>query len=305
MIRKKSRNNLITVQKNELIRNSIYKYLDITDLKILKLIFSKINSKSTLFDEFYIITYEELDMINIVSKNRYEHVMDSLKKLAAFFIEVSNEDEITTFGLIQNKFIFKKYSKQIVISIHSDLQEFLLDIKSNFTQYEIEQIHKLTTKYELKLYEFLKSYESLLEIEVTIEKLRNVLEMNNEYKLYSNMKQRVLLKSIDKINDYTDINIEMKEIKTGKKITSLLFQITPNMNSKNKKDIKKLEEQLKSFKGKRFKIRDIEFIIFDIEKIKHDTYSLVLLDDKGVKLKERKTYTSSELMKFLKSKTKK
>lgn len=305
MIRKKSRNNLITVQKNELIRNSIYKYLDITDLKILKLIFSKINSKSTLFDEFYIITYEELDMINIVSKNRYEHVMDSLKKLAAFFIEVSNEDEITTFGLIQNKFIFKKYTKKIVISIHNDLQEFLLDIKSNFTQYEIEQIHKLTTKYELKLYEFLKSYESLLEIEVTIEKLRNVLEMNNEYKLYSNMKQRVLLKSIDKINDYTDINIEMKEIKTGKKITSLLFQITPNMNSKNKKDIKKLEEQLKSFKGKRFKIRDIEFIIFDIEKIKHDTYSLVLLDDKGVKLKERKTYTSSQLMKFLKSKTKK
>lgn len=216
---------LIVVQKNELVQNTIYKNLSVNDLKLFKLIISKIDSKTTLFKDFYIITYEELNLIDYPIKNRYEIVLNSLKNLASFYIKIDTKEQSKHIGLLQNNFIFKRYDRQFVITIHNDLLEYLLVLKNKFTMYEISNIKNLSNKYELKLYEYIKSFHNRgNSIDLTIKTLRKVLELNeDEYTLYGNLNQRIIKPAIKNISKYTDLTIVVRTIKENKKVVKIRF----------------------------------------------------------------------------------
>ena len=58
-----------------------------------------------------------------------------------------------------------------------------------------------------------------------IEALRLLLGVGGSYANYNNFKRRVLEPAIRECNTKTDLNIKVKEVKTGKKITHLSFRI--------------------------------------------------------------------------------
>lgn len=216
---------LIVVQKNELVQNTIYKNLSLNDLKLFKLIVSKIDNNTTLFKDFYIINYEELNLIEFPLNNRYEHVLNSLKSLSGFYVEIDKKSEKKHIGLLQNNFTFKKYQRQFVISIHNDLLDYLLVLKNKFTMYEISNIRHLNTKYELKLYEYIKSFHNQgNSVDLTIKTLRKIFELEeSEYPLYGNFNQRILTPAVKKINEYTDLILVIKPIKENKRIVKVRF----------------------------------------------------------------------------------
>lgn len=212
-------------QRNDFVRKSIYEKLSVNDLKLFKLIVSKIENNSTLFKDFYTLTYDELNFLGITKNDRFKIVSDSLKNLANFYITISKNDIEFELGIIKNKFGYEKYSGKILVSIDEDLTEYLLNLKSQYLKYDIENIIKLKTKYEIKLYEYLKSYTSNFNtIELTIEELKTILEIDlNEYSLYGNFKQRILDKTIKRLNDNTDLYIVYLEKKYNKKVVSVRF----------------------------------------------------------------------------------
>jgi len=62
---------------------------------------------------------------------------------------------------------------------------------------------------------------------VTIENLRNILDIDKkQYKLVGHLKSRLLIPSVKVINDVTDINISIKEVKHGRKIAGFIFNIS-------------------------------------------------------------------------------
>ena len=223
---KKIKKQMIVVQKNELIQNSFYKHLTLNDMKLLKLFISKINNNQTLFSDFYIINYKELDFINLhKSPQRYSLTLESLKRLSSTFISIENKKSIKTIGLIQNNFTFNKYETQFCISFHNDLKDFLLILKEKFTSYDLEHIRKITSKSTLKLYEYLKSFNNTLHlIELRLDTLKTILEVDlDDYKLYGNFKQKVLNKSINEINKYTDLGVRMEEVKENRKVIKIVL----------------------------------------------------------------------------------
>lgn len=220
---KKVKNEI--VQKNDLTRFGIYKNLTVNDLKLFKLIISKINNNDTLFSEFYTITYSEIDFIGLPSKDRFKTILDSLKRLSSYFIELSKDKRIIYLGLIKNKFIFERYTNKIVVSLDEDLQEYLLQLKNHYFKYSIENIVGLTTKSEIKLYEFVMSFiNTHHSVEIDILELRDILEIDNgKFPLYGNIKQKILVPSIEKINKKTNIFIVLSEKKVGKRVENIKF----------------------------------------------------------------------------------
>lgn len=305
---RRERAKLVTVQKNELVRNAFYRQLSVQDLKLMKLIISKINSRNTLFDEFYTISYEDLDHIMKPSRNRYEIVTESLKKLSAFFVDIETKDEdgnngvnINTYGLIQNKWVYKKHSRNIVVYIHDDLQQLLLDIKNEFTRYEVKYLKEFTSKYDIKLYEYLKSFEGMEFVVITIDKVREILELKPEqYPKYANMKQTFLKKSFDNINKNTDLTVDFLEIKEGRKITKLKITIYPNQELLTRNEIR---DFINASIGKSTEIAGERIIIKDIKYLREGDntgYKIMIYNESADAIgSPNRLYTFDELKNYI------
>ena len=81
---------------------------------------------------------------------------------------------------------------------------------------------------EIKLYQLLAQYKNKPggEREITLENLKSMLGISNEktYKLFGDVKRKILEISKREINEKTDLIISYSEIKTGRKVTSIKFK---------------------------------------------------------------------------------
>jgi plasmid replication initiation protein len=123
-----------------------------------------------------------------------------------------------------------------------ELKPYLLQLKEQFTQYELEFFLKLDTFYVKRFYELLKMEEYKGELTVTLENFRDRFRFEkDEYKSYGNFKSRIISPSIKKINEKTDLFVTYKEKKIGRKVDSLEFNIknknTTNLSSKINQEI--------------------------------------------------------------------
>lgn len=79
--------------------------------------------------------------------------------------------------------------------------------------------------YAVKMYKLLKQYQTIKKREFTLDELKDLLGIIDNYKKYSHFKERVVDLSLKKINENTDINVEYIECRVGKAVKSLSFQI--------------------------------------------------------------------------------
>jgi len=222
--------NRVVGQSNEIVRKTFYSNLEIDDIKLFRAIISKINYRDSLFNDFYTLNYKELDLIGITknTNRRFTKVVNSLKKLSSTFVSIVDKDGIPTeLGLIKNKFKYPKKSKQILVEIDDDLMPYLLELNGEYTKYQLSNIGKIKSIQQLKLYELLRSWAKQGMYKITLENLKEYLEIKEgTYKIYGNFKQKILSKSIEIINKETDITVQLEELKIKSfKIDTLIFHI--------------------------------------------------------------------------------
>jgi len=64
-----------------------------------------------------------------------------------------------------------------------------------------------------------------------IEEIKEFLDIDTKaYNKYSNLKTRVLLKSVQEINQCSDLTVKIQEIKKGRKVDAIEFEIERNNN---------------------------------------------------------------------------
>lgn len=215
----------IVIQKNDLIRGD-YKNLNTNDIKMFKFLVSKVNSRENLFQDYYFFTNKEIqENLNINDNNIHKIIFDSLMKLSSVFIVVEDtKNKEKRVGLIKNEIEYYKGGGRYAISFNNDLMDYILNINNNFTTYNLLNIKHLK-KREIKLFEYLKSI-SFLEFEIGLEKLMGIMEVEGSYKEVYNFK-KLLDKTIDRINEYTPIQIENHTyIRVNRKIKSVYFHFT-------------------------------------------------------------------------------
>ena len=120
---------------------------------------------------------------------------------------------------------FDKTNKQLRFRFSPELKPYIIQLKHSYTKYQLCNLIYFECCHSETIYELVKQYEKIGWREITVSKLRPILGVQNKYPLYANFKKKVLTPSIKEINKYTDINIIMQEIKHGKKVYSLKFNI--------------------------------------------------------------------------------
>ena len=77
---------------------------------------------------------------------------------------------------------------------------------------------------------------------IEVEELRRLLKADNVYPLYADFKRYVIERTQKELKKLTDINFDFEEIKTGRKVTSLKFNIKPNIKIDNEMAATQIDE---------------------------------------------------------------
>lgn len=159
-------------------------------------------------------------------------VPDSLlKKVVTIPYTENGEERLLKTGLIAQATIPKKKEGYIELSFHPDLKPYLLQLKRTFLSYDIRNVLKISSVYSIRIYELLKQYETLGYREFDLEELKIILGVSDKYKLYGHFKSRIIIKAQQDLQQHTDIRFAFTEIKKGRKVTAILFEIDANSSS--------------------------------------------------------------------------
>ena len=119
----------------------------------------------------------------------------------------------------------------IELKFNEDLKLHLLDLKKQFSKYELRYIVHLQSAHAIRIYEILKSHQYQKQIELDVDYLKVILEVSEKYKLYGDFKRKIIDKAQADLALFCDIGFTYKEIKSGRKVVTLRFTIFENKPS--------------------------------------------------------------------------
>jgi len=116
---------------------------------------------------------------------------------------------------------YVKGSGKILMRFDKSVKEFMIQIKNQFTQYQLSAVRQFKSAYAIRFYELMVMKRNMgkgakdgwFYREFEVQELREYLVIGkNEYPLVGNLKQKVIEPALKEINEYSDIEI----IKHGK-----------------------------------------------------------------------------------------
>jgi plasmid replication initiation protein len=184
-----------------------------------------------------------LEWINIEDKGFYKKLREITRRLLSRTITIKQDNVLfQTNWLAGAKYYFKE--GVIELTFHPDLKPYLLQLQKCFTQYALRNVLELKSKYAFRLYELLKQYQSIGKRKLSVSELRDLLGVEQgELKLWVHFKTRVLEIAKREINQKTDLEINYKTEKVGRRIEYIIFSI----QAQDKEKIKKVDEQNKRY----------------------------------------------------------
>ena len=165
---------------------------------------------------------------------------------------------------IINWFSYFKYDDGVITCrFDKRLKPYLLEMKNRFVISDLRMVLPMRSSYSKRVYLMLKEYAKIGERTIEVEELQELLKVPKSLKTYADFKRKVLIKSKEDINKFTDLKVDFKEVKLGRKVAKLVFII------------KKNDEDLKSFIGT---IRDL----YTNQRLAYYNDMALKCDDKGL-----------------------
>lgn len=220
----------LVVKSNSLIQKSRFS-LSAQQQKIILYLISKISPKDEAFHRYQFSINEFCRVCGLDASNgkNYLELRRAIKELRDKSIWVQLEDGRETLISWIEKAYLERNNGIVEIRLDEDLRPFLLNLKSNFTQFELVYTLHFRSKYTIRLYELLQSVhfdkKESYSREYAVEELKKLLDAE-KYKDYKNFKARVLLPSLKEINQYSDKTVICTEEKKGRRVTGITFTIS-------------------------------------------------------------------------------
>ena len=143
-----------------------------------------------LFDNMYLeLTPSALTALGDEAKDVYL----ALKKLAQKDIEIETEDVwVYTHWILQAK--HEKKRNVYTVDVSRDIMPYLVELAGNFTTYDLTVAISLKSSYSQRFYEYCSQYKSKNNktFFFTVEKLREMMMLENKYANINDFKRKVL-----------------------------------------------------------------------------------------------------------------
>ena len=125
----------------------------------------------------------------------------------------------------------------VVLRFSKSILPYLSNLSANFTQYLRQDIAGLGSAYSIRFYELIMQFKDTGYRKITIDDLRDLLDLGDKYPATKDLKVRVIETAVNEINEKTNISVNYKLTKTGKKFTHLELRFKPKVKTPNTIDL--------------------------------------------------------------------
>ncbi len=216
-----------TVTKSNAMVRGKWSPESVLDARIVALVASKVSSQDTDFHR-YSISLAELGADKNLSGKQYTEIKQSIKRLAKSVIEIKGEKRNFQMYTIFAACGYK--DGQLFAEFHPDLKPHFLQLKEQFTSYNLYDFLSLPSTYSQQLFEILKSWSGLEKTVLSVKELHELLSTpRHMQKDFKDFRVRVLNKALEDITSNTDFRFEWRAIKKGRSIDSIEFVFSPHL----------------------------------------------------------------------------
>lgn len=215
--------NSLVVKSNDLIQARYQ--LSLNEQKIILYAVSKLDRNK---ENFNILNLDIRDFFKLLgtTKERYTEIREVVRDLRKKEVIINTDEGEIIAGWLSSIY-YKKNKGIIELEFSKKLVPYLLQLKEKFTRYQIKNILYLSNKHSIRIYELLKQYEPIGKRTFTVDELKEILMLGEQYQRFYDFERYVLKPTMEEINEYTDIKISYDKIKKGRSINSIRYKIEP------------------------------------------------------------------------------
>lgn len=251
--------NKLVAQHNDLIKSVAD--MKKTSMKIFEIAVGALDTEKTQKRSVAIKKKIIYDLLNQKGHDRNERLRNALKELqhnAVFHLMPSEEngnEEVLISPI--SKIAWDNRGANVKITFTSEILPYITFLKENFTQYKLEYIAKMESKYSIVLYKlFAMNYnhyryyrdkgnmrheqlEKYQNPTYSVRELHEKTGTSNKYlKRFGDFKKNVLDKAVNEINKKTDLIVSYDKIRSGRYISDIQFHIDKKNADASVEDMK-------------------------------------------------------------------
>jgi len=191
------------------------------ELKLIATLIEQVKTTDTIFKEKYI----NLKDIEFLEDDYNNHsYLDSLcQSIMSKPFKIPNTKVwVNWFSQMECKNGFIQYC------FTPALKPYLLELKGNYTLYELKNIIPLKSSYSIQIFELLKQLEKYVFRKIILEDFKEILNIPKSYK--TNDIKRLIERSQKELKEKSKFYFEPHYKKKGRKITHINFEVIYHMN---------------------------------------------------------------------------
>lgn len=207
--------------------------LSLTEMQIILYGISLINPLQKDFPLSYQIEITRFSkMLNRDHGNIYKEIKEAVMKRFwnRDFSYTDEKGKIVTLRWL-TKMVHEDKSGYIEIKFSEEIQPYLHQLQGNFTSVYINQIARFKSVYSVRFYEYSymvlnKNKSNQEKFSLSIEEIKKWLNLEDSYQRFCDFNVRVLEKSKNEINKFSDLNFKYRVIKLGRSPNKIEFSIS-------------------------------------------------------------------------------
>ena len=230
----KNSDNLVVVS-NRLIRAEYKQRLTLWEQFLIDRMISMISPDDRDFKNYRLYVRDLAKFMGVKPSGEvYSYILEAARRLLdkkiviAFKNEEGKSINLETHIVTSLEHLIdedRKDNLYISLTFHPALQPYLLDLKSNFSQYHLELYQNIKSDTSITLYKIFLSYQRQgnTKITLTVDELKKMMGLEDKYEHYANFKKKIIESGQKNLEAHTDLSFTYQENKTGKKVTSITF----------------------------------------------------------------------------------
>lgn len=127
---------------------------------------------------------------------------------------------------------YRKGEGTVELGFSPGVAPYLTMLHTEFTSYQLKQIGGLGSVYGIRMYELCAQYRAIGRRTITIERLREMLDLGEKYQNTKDLRKWVLAPALAEINAQTDLRVAIAPERKGRKVVAFRFTIvttTPSL----------------------------------------------------------------------------
>lgn len=189
----------------------------------------------------FVVTVEQIRNVFYKSnydRNLYRDLRDASRRLFNREVTIKLDGRKELLTRFVSGVLFDPDEAKVTVTFAEDILPYLTQLKANFTKYKLIEISELISTHAIRLYELIVCWTGQYQYSKTmdLDDFRYVMGVSGKYKQFGQLKEYVVNKAIEEINDNTVYKVSVEYRKVGRSYVSLTFKF-------HKKALARLEEK--------------------------------------------------------------